>query len=112
MIKRRYNPITGELGKAYPDTMTIPEPFLTLSEAENNKISADYGNIYFYINNQLVKKDRKTIEAKNKRISEIKAQLDELDLKSIRAIRSDDIEYIKKYETEAEKLRKELAELK
>lgn len=111
MIKRRYNAETGELGKAYPDYMVIPEPFLTLTEAENDKISTDEKHIYFYLNNQLIKKDRAEIEKKKKRIDEIKAELDELDLKSIRAIRSSDTEYIEKYETEAETLRKELAEL-
>ena len=42
---------------------------------------------------------------------EILKQLDSLDLKSIRAIRANDQEYIAKYEAEAEELRKELAEL-
>lgn len=112
MIKRRYDAETGELGKAYPDYMAIPEPFLTLTKAENDKISTDEKHIYFYLNNQLIKKDKEEIEKKRKRIEEIKAELDELDLKSIRAIRSGDTEYIEKYETEAETLRKELAELK
>ena len=42
---------------------------------------------------------------------EILKQLDSLDLKSIRAIRANDQEYIAKYEAEAEELRKELTEL-
>lgn len=41
----------------------------------------------------------------------IKEQLDALDLKSIRAIRSNDTEYIQKYEAEAKVLRDKLKEL-
>lgn len=42
---------------------------------------------------------------------EILKQLDSLDLKSIRAIRANDQEYIAKYEAQAEELRKQLKEL-
>lgn len=46
-----------------------------------------------------------------KRKQEILNSLNELDLKSIRAIRANDIEYINKYEEEAEALREELRNL-
>ena len=39
---------------------------------------------------------------------EILKALDEIDLKSIRAIRANDTEYLKKYEAEAQALREEL----
>ena len=42
---------------------------------------------------------------------EIKMQLNDLDLKSIRAIRANDQEYIERYETEAAELRQRLREL-
>lgn len=45
------------------------------------------------------------------KVSAIKTKLDELDLKSIRAIRANDTEYIQKYEAEAVGLRNQLAEL-
>lgn len=48
---------------------------------------------------------------KEKRTAEILARLDELDLKSIRAIRANDTEYIQAYETEAIALREELRSL-
>lgn len=52
------------------------------------------------------------IKAKNQaRIDEIKEELDRLDLKSIRAIRANDTEFMEKYEQEAEVLRQELKEL-
>lgn len=50
-------------------------------------------------------------EEKEAKRQEILKQLDSLDLKSIRAIRANDQEYIAKYEAEAEELRKELTEL-
>lgn len=111
MVKRKYNATTGELGKAYPDNMTIPAPFLSLTNEENDTISTDTAHIYFYINNELVARSRAEIEQANKRKEEIKAELDELDLKSIRAIRSNDTQYIQMYETQAAELRSELASL-
>ena len=45
---------------------------------------------------------------KERRTKEILERLDEIDLKSIRAIRANDTEYITRYETEAEDLREEL----
>lgn len=44
-------------------------------------------------------------------ISQIKNQLNELDLKSIRALRAGDSEYIQKYEAEAVELRSRLKDL-
>lgn len=112
MIKRRYDIETGKLGVAYPDYMRVPEPFLTLSNEENDKISSDDKHIYYYLNGEIVKKDRAEVEQKEKRIAEIKEELSNLDLKSIRAIRSEDTDYLQQYEQEAVKLRSELAELK
>lgn len=48
---------------------------------------------------------------KEKRRQEILNELDKLDLKSIRAIRANDQEYLVKYEAQAEELRKQLKEL-
>lgn len=48
---------------------------------------------------------------KDVRIAEIKQALDELDLKSIRALRANDTEYIEQYEAEAQALRNELRAL-
>lgn len=112
MIKRRYDIETGKLGVAYPDYMRVSEPFLTLSNEENDKISSDDKHIYYYLNGEIVKKDRAEVEQKEKRIAEIKEELSNLDLKSIRAIRSGDTDYLQQYEQEAVKLRSELAELK
>ena len=43
--------------------------------------------------------------------AQILKELEDLDKKSIRAIRANDLEYISKYEEEAEKLRKQLTEI-
>lgn len=48
---------------------------------------------------------------KQQRKQEILKELDELDLKSIRAIRANDTEYIAEYEQQAEALREELRTL-
>ena len=50
-------------------------------------------------------------EERLKNIEDIKSQLKELDLKSIRAIRSNDTEYMEMYEAQAQNLRVQLAEL-
>lgn len=50
-------------------------------------------------------------EIKSREITEIKAKLDELDLKSIRAMRAGETEYVEQYESEAIALRERLAEL-
>ena len=50
-------------------------------------------------------------ELKQREIESIKAQLDEIDLKSIRAMRAGETEYIELYESEAMELRTRLEEL-
>lgn len=76
-----------------------------------------YDNIehYIYENGELILDpdyDSKVAELeKIAMIEEIKAQLDALDLKSIRAIRAKDEEYIDKYEAEAQELRRKISEL-
>lgn len=58
MIKRRYDAQTGKLGAAYPDCMTVPEPYITLTNAENDSISVDDENVYYYIDGNLVTKNK------------------------------------------------------
>lgn len=50
-------------------------------------------------------------EVKQREIETIKAQLEEIDLKSIRALRAGETEYIELYESEATALRARLEEL-
>lgn len=63
-------------------------------------------------NEYVLETSEKYIEyKKEQRKKEILNFLDELDLKSIRAIRANDTEYIEKYEEEAKALREELKKL-
>lgn len=66
MIKRRYDAKTGKLGAAYPDCVTVPEPYITLTNAKNDEISADDKNIYYYIDGKFVTKDKKEVEEKER----------------------------------------------
>ena len=50
-------------------------------------------------------------EVKQRQISEIKAQLTAIDLKTIRALRAGEIEYLAQYETQAIELRQQLKDL-
>ena len=50
-------------------------------------------------------------ELKQREIMAIKAELVEIDLKSIRALRAGEIEYVEQYEAQAVALRERLAEL-
>lgn len=50
-------------------------------------------------------------EVKQREIESIKSQLNEIDLKSIRALRAGDTEYLEQYEAQAVALRKQLTEL-
>ena len=38
-MKVRYNSETGRLGKAYPDTMLVPNPYIVLTTQEVNNIA-------------------------------------------------------------------------
>lgn len=58
------------------------------------------------VNPQVSEEDLKDME-----ISEIKAKLEAIDLKSIRAIRANELSYIEDYEQEALELRTRLKEL-
>ena len=55
--------------------------------------------------------DIEIARAKEQKKQEILQKLDSLDLKSIRAIRANDTEYIAQYEAEAQELREQLREL-
>lgn len=63
------------------------------------------------IDNSKEYKKEQAIKEKEAKRQEILKQLDSLDIKSIRAIRAGETEYIALYEEEAKKLRKQLQEL-
>ena len=79
---------------------------------QNIEISQEvYQNISRYIwdgEEVVFNSDWEEEEYKKNRIKEILSRLDEIDLKSIRALRANDTVYLEMYEEEAEALRKEL----
>ncbi len=71
MIKLRYDKETGLIGKAYNENLIVPEPYLLITEEENNKISEDHENVYFVVDGEFVKKNRAEMEEKA-RIAKLK----------------------------------------
>ena len=71
-MKVRYNSETGRLGKAYPDTMLVPNPYIVLTTQEVNNIANQTDKIAYVINNEVVLKDKAEIEAQELAIKEAK----------------------------------------
>ena len=88
-----------------PEVFTPDRYQIEISEEVYNSYQ---NNKYLYQGGELVLNPQYD---KDVRIAEIKQALDELDLKSIRALRANDTEYIEQYEEEAIALRNELRAL-
>lgn len=73
-MKVRYNAETGLLGKAYPNTMIVPEPYISISKNSLDNIVNQKDKVAFVINNEIVMKEKAALENK-------KQQLDEVDEK-------------------------------
>lgn len=46
-LKLRYDVNTGLAGSIYPESITVPEPFLSITEEQANEISKDKNILYF-----------------------------------------------------------------
>ena len=66
---------------------------------------------YELYNGEYLTKEEITVKRRKAQVDELKEQLNQLDLKSIRAIRANDVKYMEKYEAEAEVLRQQVREL-
>lgn len=100
------NGIPNGVSELYqPEVFTDNRYQIEISEEVYNNYQAGR---YLYQNGELILSPQYD---KDIRIEEIKQLLDELDLKSIRAIRGGDTEYIEQYESEAQALRNELRTL-
>lgn len=88
-----------------PEVFTDNRYQIEISEEVYNNYQP---NRYLYQDGELILSPQYD---KDVRIAEIKQALDELDLKSIRALRGGDTEYLQQYEEEAIALRNELREL-
>lgn len=105
-----YDTETGSLSKAQVKCLN--------DEVENIEVSKTvYDNFekYIYSNGEILENpeyENDLLEKEClKQVNEIKQKLRELDLKSIRAIRANESDYLAKYETQAVELRAQLAQL-
>lgn len=61
MIKVRYDKITGKIGKSYPETMDVPQPYAEMSEVDHDKIRAivlkDGEDLFFRDSKFIVEQD-------------------------------------------------------
>lgn len=88
-----------------PEVFTDNRYQIEISEEVYNNYQP---NRYLYQDGELITNPQYD---KDIRIAEIKQALEELDLKSIRALRASDTEYLERYESEAQALRNELRTL-
>ena len=100
------NGIPDGISELYQPEVFTPDRYqIEISEEVYNNYQA---NKYLYQNGELVLNPQYD---KDVRIEEIKTLLNELDLKSIRALRSNEEDYLQQYEEEAIALRNELRAL-
>lgn len=65
-MKVRYNIETGLLGKAYPDNMVVPEPFIILTEEKLNEIANQKDKVAFVVNGKISYQSKADIDAAEK----------------------------------------------
>ena len=71
-MKVRYDNKTGRLGKAYPETMQVPDPYIILTTDEIDNIVNQTDKIAFVVDGSVVLKDKAEIEAQEARLKEAK----------------------------------------
>ena len=71
-MKVRYDNKTGGLGKAYPETMQVPDPYIILTTDEIDNIVNQTDKIAFVVDGSVVLKDKAELEAEEARIKEAK----------------------------------------
>ena len=71
-MKVRYDNKTGRLGKAYPETMLVPDPYIILTTDEIDNIVNQTDKIAFVVDGSVVLKDKAEIEAQEAKIKEAK----------------------------------------
>ena len=71
-MKVRYDNKTGGLGKAYPETMQVPDPYIILTSDEIDNIVNQTDKIAFVVDGSVVLKDKAELEAEEARIKEAK----------------------------------------
>ena len=71
-MKVRYDNKTGRLGKAYPETMLVPDPYIILTTDEIDNIVNQTDKLAFVVDGSVVLKDKAEIEAQEARLKEAK----------------------------------------
>jgi len=64
MLKLRYDENNGKILGVYQENITVPDPFLLISEEKNNEMSEDHEHIYFVESGELVAKSKLEVEQK------------------------------------------------
>lgn len=58
MLKLRFDETTGKALSAYPAEYEVPEPYLEITEQQNETIQSDTQNYYFLVNGKIKAKNR------------------------------------------------------
>lgn len=69
-MKVRYDNKTGRLGKAYPETMQVPDPYIILTTDEIDNIVNQTDKLAFVVDGSVVLKDKAEIEAQEQKLKE------------------------------------------
>lgn len=69
-MKVRYDETSGKLGKVYPDSMIIPQPYITLTVEEINDIENQKDKVAFVVDGRVIFRDKAAIDAEAKRAAE------------------------------------------
>jgi len=93
-VKLRFDSSTGKVGKTYPESMDVAEPYLTITVEQSNEISSQADKVFFVVAGELTSKNKADIEAeesiqKQKEIkrAELQNQIDELEKSQARPLR-------------------------
>jgi len=62
MLKLKFDSTTGKALAAYPAAFEVAEPFLEITEEQNETIQADTQNYYYLVNGKLKAKNRLEID--------------------------------------------------
>lgn len=65
MLKLRFNETTGKALSAYPAEFDVPEPYLEITEEQNEKIQSDTENYYFLVNGKIKAKAKLEFDQQN-----------------------------------------------
>lgn len=62
MLKLRFDSITGKALSAYPASFDVPEPYLEITEEENETIQSDSENYYYLVKGKIKARSKLEID--------------------------------------------------